>query len=128
MSVTTPDWLTHRDGALRLGHDGRTWLLLLGGEPHYKLTPAPAGGRHECIVVQTVNGKRLDKGGGQYARAGEALRGGLGGWRAARGWWRARLGGGGRLGGARAGRTSARPAKPRLAAKQATELLSAPSP
>lgn len=73
--MTTPDWLVRHGGELRLAPDRRTWLVVFDGGPQYKLTPTPAAGRYSCMVLQTVNGKRLDKG-HTYATADDALRGG----------------------------------------------------
>jgi hypothetical protein len=85
MAITTPDWLMEHGGSLAPAYDGRTWLVLLNGSPQYKLTPVPANGRFTCQVVQTVNGKRLDKG-TTYATTDDAVRGGLEELRAALGW------------------------------------------
>jgi hypothetical protein len=85
MAITTPDWLAARDGALARGYDGRTWLVMLGGSPQYKLTPAPAAGRFGCHVAQTVNGRRLDKA-ETYPTTEDAVRGGLDVLRGALGW------------------------------------------
>ncbi|MFO0807284.1 MAG: hypothetical protein U0746_01535 [Gemmataceae bacterium] len=83
--MTAPDWLTTRDGELRLAPNRRTWLVLLSGTPQYKLTPTPAGGKHTCEVLQAVNQKRIDKG-QYYATSDDALRGGLDELRIALGW------------------------------------------
>ena len=83
--MTTPDWLTRHDGSLRVAPDGRTWHVFIDGAPHYKLVPSPAAGRFTCLVTQTENGKRIDKG-QNYPTAGEALRGGLDELRAYLGW------------------------------------------
>jgi hypothetical protein len=85
MAIATPDWLKERGGDLAPAYDRRTWLVLLNGSPQYKLTPVPANGRFSCQVVQTVNGKRLDKG-ATYPTAEDAVRGGLEELRAALGW------------------------------------------
>ena len=50
MSVTAPDWLTQRNGGLRLAPDGRTYLFLLNDTPQYKLTPTPADGKLSCLM------------------------------------------------------------------------------
>ena len=76
MALRTPDWLARHDGEVRLAPDGRTWLVVFGDAPHYKLAPTPAGGRESCVVIQTVNGKRLDKG-QAYDNTDEAVREGL---------------------------------------------------
>jgi hypothetical protein len=84
-AIATPDWLARRDGGLAPDHDNQTWLLMLGGSPQYKLTPAPAAGRFTCHVVQTINGRRLDEG-RTYPTAEDAVRGGLEELRSALGW------------------------------------------
>lgn len=83
--MTAPDWLKARDGDLRCAPNGRTWLVMLSGTPQYKLTPAPAEGKHTCEVLQSVNQKRVDKG-LVYPTADAALNGGLDELRAALGW------------------------------------------
>lgn len=85
MAVTAPEWLVRRGGSLRQGSDGWTWFVLLDGEPQYRITPMPAGGKHGCHVVQTISGKRLDRG-GVYLTAEDAVRGGLEDLRQAVGW------------------------------------------
>jgi len=85
MAITTPDWLQARGGRLVPGYDGRTWLVLINETPQYKLIPVPAAGRFACQIVQTNNGKRLDKG-ATYPTAGEAIQGGLDELRQALGW------------------------------------------
>lgn len=59
---TTPDWLAKRGGELRRGVNDLTWLILLNGSPHYRLSITPVKGKFGCSVIQTNNGKRLDKG------------------------------------------------------------------
>ena len=85
MALTTPDWLTRRGGELRADPDGRSWAALLEGQPHYLLVPVPAAGKYSCRVTQTVNGRRLDRG-GTYPSAEDAVRGGLEDLRQALGW------------------------------------------
>jgi len=58
---------------------------MLGDKPHYLLVPVPAGGNFACSVTQTVNGRRLDKG-GTFPSMDEAVRGGLEDLRQALGW------------------------------------------
>jgi hypothetical protein len=74
--MTPPEWLTRHDGTLRHGSDGRTWFVYFDGEPHYKLVPSPADGRHTCQILQTANGRRLDKG-TIFSTGDEAVHGGL---------------------------------------------------
>jgi hypothetical protein len=85
MVVTAPDWLTQRGGTLKLGPDGNTWFALIDNEPQYRLVPIPAAGKYSCHVVQTINGKRLDKG-SFYPTVDDAIRGGLEDLRQALGW------------------------------------------
>src|SRR5207244_1883129 len=63
LTFTTPDWLALHGGELRRGLDEFTWLVLLGGAPQYRLDIRPAKGKFMCAVMQTVNGRRLDRGG-----------------------------------------------------------------
>jgi hypothetical protein len=83
--MAPPDWLSRRNGALRLASDGRTWVLYFDGAPQYKLVPTPADGRFSCVLAQMDNGKRIDKG-ALCASADDALRGGLDELRAFLGW------------------------------------------
>jgi hypothetical protein len=83
--MTMPDWLAQHDGTLRKALDSETWFVFFDGEPHYKLVPAPAAGKFECVVKQTENGKRIDKN-QTFATAHEALNGGLDGLRTFLGW------------------------------------------
>jgi hypothetical protein len=83
--LTTPDWLAKRGCELRAGTEGRSWLVLLAGEPQYRLTPFPVAGKFGCQVVQTINGRRLD-GKEVFATPQEAVRGGLEALRKALGW------------------------------------------
>lgn len=75
-SATTPDWLSLHGGELRRGLDDFNWLVMLAGSPLYRLFIAPAKGKFTCVVKQSVNGKRVDKG-AEYASAADALAGGL---------------------------------------------------
>ena len=45
MSVVVPQWLTLRGGDLRETSKGKTWVVLLDGEPQYRLVPMPAAGK-----------------------------------------------------------------------------------
>ncbi len=85
LSATIPDWLTRHRGELRPGLSDATWLVLLDGEPQYKLSVAPAKGKFTCAVVETVNGKRIDKG-IKYPDPGAALAGGVDELRQVLGW------------------------------------------
>jgi hypothetical protein len=71
-----PDWLKARDGALKPGIREHILLVMLGGQPQYKLEVRPASGTFTCFVTQTVNGKRLDQG-KSYPTSDAALTGGL---------------------------------------------------
>ncbi|HEV3117778.1 MAG TPA: hypothetical protein VGY58_12035 [Gemmataceae bacterium] len=85
MAVTTPDWLRKRNGEVRPATVDNAWLVLLAGEPQYRLAPVPARGRHSVQVTQTNNGQRLDKG-DTYPTLEDALKGGLEELRQALGW------------------------------------------
>jgi hypothetical protein len=85
MAVPTPDWLKQRGGELRESKDAKSYTAYLGGEPQYLVVPVPAEGKHACRVSQTINGKRLDRG-GAWPSFDEAVRGGLEDLRAALGW------------------------------------------
>lgn len=85
MAIETPDWLQARGGRLVPGYDGRTWLVLINDTPQYRLTPVPAAGRFACQIVQTVNGKRLDKA-ATYATADDTVNGAMDELRQALGW------------------------------------------
>lgn len=55
--MKTPDWLAKRDGAIRLGPDGKTWYVAVEGKPLYRLRPTPAKGGFTCLITETVNGR-----------------------------------------------------------------------
>jgi hypothetical protein len=83
--MTAPDWLDRHGGALKRGADGNVWFLYFDDKPHYKLIPSPADGQFTCLIAQTENGRRLDKG-AVYPTAEDALRSGLEELRAYLGW------------------------------------------
>jgi hypothetical protein len=85
VAITTPDWLVRHDCSVQPGIDGQSWLVMLGHQPQYLLTPVPLAGKFGCAVTQTINGKRLDNG-GTYPSVDEAVRGGLEDLRKALGW------------------------------------------
>jgi hypothetical protein len=85
MSVTTPEWLSRRGGALVPRPDGNSLAVLLNGEPLYALIPVPIEGKHGCQVVVTNNGRRLDTG-NSHSTLDEALQGGFDDLRKALGW------------------------------------------
>src|SRR5437660_1307466 len=85
MSLTAPEWLAKRGGELHSATVGDAWLVLLAGEPQYKLVPGPAAGKYACQVIQTINGKRLDSG-ATFPSEEDAVRGGLEDLRKALGW------------------------------------------
>jgi hypothetical protein len=85
MAVSSPDWLTQRGGELQPSKDGKSYTIYLRGEPQYLIVPVPAEGKHACRVSQTINGKRLDRG-GAWPTMDDAVRGGLEDLRAALGW------------------------------------------
>jgi hypothetical protein len=83
--MTVPDWLARRGGTLQQAVDGHSWAVVFDGGPQYLLRPTPAGGEVACAVTQTINGRRLDKG-GKYPSEEDAVRGGLEDLRQALGW------------------------------------------
>ena len=85
MAFSAPEWLSRHSGDVRPGTVGNSWLVLVAGEPQYRLVPVPADGKYSCQVIQTINGKRLDKG-STFASPDEACRGGLEDLRLALGW------------------------------------------
>ncbi len=84
-TIAAPDWLSLRGGELRRGGGDGIWLVLLAGAPQYRLEVRPAKGKSTCAVVQSNNGRRLDKG-NDYPDASAALTGGLDELRQALGW------------------------------------------
>ena len=82
---TVPDWLKLHDGGLKPGISDRTVYVLIGGEPQYRLDARPAGGKHVCDVVQTVNGRLLGDD-TKYDTRDAALAGGLDALRNRLGW------------------------------------------
>jgi len=76
MSLTCPDWLSHRGGTLKLASAGRAWLVMFDHGPQYAVEPVPVKGRFGCSIKQTINGKRIESK-GVYASAEDAVRGGL---------------------------------------------------
>ena len=83
-SIAAPEWLALRGGELQRGLNGSTFVLL-GGTPQYRLEVRPAKGKFTCLVVQSNNGRRVDKG-AEYADGAAALAGGLDELRQALGW------------------------------------------
>jgi hypothetical protein len=86
MTMTVPDWLQTRGGALKPGVRPETTFVMLEGAPFYKLEVRPAGGKFACAVSNTVNGKRLDDPKATYPDASTALAGGLDQLRNSLGW------------------------------------------
>jgi hypothetical protein len=84
--IAAPDWLTKRDGSLKSGLRPEVVLVMVGGQPQYRLDCRPAGGQFMCGVTQTVNGRRLDDPALKYATADAALAGGLDQLRTKLGW------------------------------------------
>ncbi len=74
--MNTPAWLAARDGAFRPGVMAQTWIVILAGEPMYRLFATTACGQFTCAITQTNNGHRLD-GGKTYPSIDAALAGGL---------------------------------------------------
>lgn len=84
--MTVPDWLSTRGGGLTPSAQSFVTFVTLGGVPQYKLEVRPAGAAYTCYVVQSVNGRRVDDGKGNYPTADAARAGGLDQLRAAIGW------------------------------------------
>ncbi len=80
-----PDWLAKRDGRLEAGLRDFTTVVMLGGQPQYRLEVRPAAGTFACTVVESVNG-RLVPGGDAYPDPAAAVAGGLDRLRAHLGW------------------------------------------
>jgi hypothetical protein len=80
-----PDWLKRRDGILRQGLVENTFVVVLKGEPQYRIVASPASGKFTCFVIQTMNGKRLDQS-RSYPDAEAAIKGGLDELREKLGW------------------------------------------
>ena len=83
--LQAPEWLQRHGGTVEPIPDGKSWAVTFAGEPQYRLSPTPAEGKFSCQVVQTINGKRLDKA-LVYPSADEALQGGAEELRQALGW------------------------------------------
>ena len=83
--MTTPDWLSARNGSLTKGIKDWRFVVTLDGEPLWQLDAVPARGKYTCIVMQTNNGRRLD-GGKEYPTKEAAWAGGLEELRARLGW------------------------------------------
>jgi hypothetical protein len=83
--IAAPDWLELRNGEFRRGVVEGSWLVLFSGSPQYRLETRPAKGKFTCAVVQSNNGRRIDKG-IEYPDANAALAGGLDELRQALGW------------------------------------------
>jgi hypothetical protein len=85
MAIGNPEWLTLRGCTLKPSANGQSWTVFVSNRPDYTLVPVPAGGEFACKVTQTINGKRMDKG-GKYPTLESAAQGGLDDLRAALGW------------------------------------------
>ena len=85
MSANNLEWLKLHDARVEVGSVVGARFVLIGGAPQYKLLATPADGKFGCAVMQTVNGKRLDKG-EIYPSHDEAIQGGLEVLRKALGW------------------------------------------
>jgi hypothetical protein len=78
MSVeAVPDWLAKRGGAIQRGVAEETRLVLVGGQPLYRLEVRPAAGRFACAIVETATGKRLDDATAIHATSDKALSAGM---------------------------------------------------
>ena len=85
MTIAVPDWIKTRNGDLKPSKDGHSWTVCFAGQPQYLLEPLPVKGKIGCRVIQTNNGKRLDRDGAWNSNE-EALQGGLAALREALGW------------------------------------------
>ena len=85
MAQSTPDWLARHYCRLQAEGNGKSYLVLLDHKPQYLLTPIPLRGKFGCAVMETINGRRLDRG-GTFATNEEAVAGGLEDLRQALGW------------------------------------------
>ena len=85
MALTAPEWLARHGGSLLPASDGRTWFVMLEGQPQYTLAPVPVQGQFGCSILQTINGRRVDSS-ATATSAEEALRAGLEDLRKALGW------------------------------------------
>jgi hypothetical protein len=85
-SLTAPDWLIKRDGALTPGVRDHILFVTVSAKPQYKLEARPAKGRYACLVTQTVNGRPIDDAATEYPTAAAALAGGLDRLKANLGW------------------------------------------
>jgi len=59
--MITPDWLAARGGLVKEFGD-RSWVVIVDGQPAYRLDALPAKGQFTSAITQTNNGKRLDRG------------------------------------------------------------------
>jgi len=84
-SLPAPDWLKLRDGTLREGLTSNVHIVILDGQPKYRLTIVPAGGTFICGIVELLNGRRLDSG-KTWPALDEAFEGGMNELRARLGW------------------------------------------
>jgi hypothetical protein len=85
MALASPEWLTRRGGALKLGSDGQTWFVMLNAQPQFALTVVPVEGKFGSTIKQTNNGHRIANTGVQ-ASPEEAIAGGLEDLRKSLGW------------------------------------------
>lgn len=85
MDLTAPDWLTLREGLLQRGSDKRTWFVILHQQAQYALVAVPVEGNFGCCITQTINSNRIESN-GTYAKADDAIRGGLEDLRKSLGW------------------------------------------
>ncbi len=76
LTLSAPEWLARRQGALKPALNANTLVVTVNGEPLYRLFATPAAGQFTCVVTQTNNGKRLDAG-KVYSSIDAALAGGL---------------------------------------------------
>ncbi|VTS01897.1 hypothetical protein [Tuwongella immobilis] len=75
-SYQIPEWLKLRKGDIRQGVTATTRVVMLDGQPQYRLFVTPAGGKFTCAVSLANSGKRLDQG-KHYNSVEDAFNGGL---------------------------------------------------
>jgi hypothetical protein len=84
-TVAAPEWLTKHGGELRPSKDGRSRMAFFANQLQYVLALDPVKGKYGCRVIQSINGRRLDRG-GSYETPEGAFQAGLEVLREALGW------------------------------------------
>jgi hypothetical protein len=60
MNVNVPDWLKRHGGGLKPASDGRSWFVMVGGEPEYTIVERPVANKFGAFIKQTNSGKPID--------------------------------------------------------------------